>query len=1149
MKRIFLSAILLFSAILLTAATIEKTYYFSNPAFSKKGEYQRLSFTNTMLTSLPGQPVLPYHAISLLLPPGESAVSLEFIGEEEIVLEGNYQLYPYQPSRPLSDEPKRVFVKDESVYQSDELYPENQTGILSSEFMNGHGFAFSSFTPVHYHPQSGKISYYSKVTVRIKTVSTNNASTALKNLNTNPAILSKVKNLAQNPSAIKQYSQSKNRDADDYRLLIITPDQFKDEFDDLTDIYLERGVPSEVFTTEYIGNNISGQDLQEKIRNFIIQEYQDHAIEFVLLGGDVEHIPYRGFYCYVQSGGGYETSDIPADLYYSGLDGTWNDNGDSKWGEPGEDDLLPDVAVARFPFSTSSELTKLIHKSITYQNSPILGELTNPLLAGEHLYSAPETWGRDYLDLLIGERSDNGYTTIGIPNDYPIDSLYEHEQSWGGSDLMNAINQGKQFVHHVGHASPSTVAHLSTNEITNTNFSGANGVDHNFTLFHTHGCDCGAFDYNDCILERMVLIDNFAVAVIGNSRYGWFNEGQTEGPAAHLHREMVDALYHEKINHLAKAMAESKIQTAPWVTAPGQHEEGALRWNFYDLNILGDPALSVWTAEPIAIDVVYNNTLPIGTTTLSVTINSDGQAMENFTCTVMKDGVLHGYGITDATGETEIIFDPLVTEVGEAELVISGYNCLPDTNSLLFIPADGPYVVYAEHEIQDPDGNNNGLVDYGEFIFLDLSVRNVGSDPANNAQVTLISGDNNLVVLDDNENYGNIPAGDTVMVAEGFSLNVATNAPDQHVVTLQLVVVADEDIWNSDFEIMLQAPLLTLGNFVIDDSDGGDGNGRLDPGETANLLIDASNFGHSNCFDAMVNLETNSTWLTIEQSLFDLGDLTIDETKVAAFSVTVDDFAPEGSPAELTFELVSGDYYCQENIAATIGLLMEDFETGDFTAFEWRSSGQAGWTVTDEWPFEGSYCSKSGYISDLQYTDLFITLTTLGEGELSFCRKVSSEQDWDYLWFYIDDISQGAWSGEKDWEQFSYPLSSGTHTLKWSYVKDQNTSGGSDCAWLDNIVFPTTTTIISVEETSSDAPFTLFPNPSNGKFNLQLLSIQPDNVQVKVYNTMGKIVYEKIITAKNSTLISIDLGDANSGLYLVEISAGNAQWLKKVLVR
>ena len=190
---------------------------------------------------------------------------------------------------------------------------------------------------------------------------------------------------------------------------------------------------------------------------------------------------------------------------------------------------------------------------------------------------------------------------------------------------------------------------------------------------------CGGFDQSDCILERMVNIENFAVSVIGNSRYGWFNEGQTEGPAAHLHREMMDALYHEKMNHIGQAFTESKIQTAPWVTAPGQWEEGALRWNFYDINILGDPAMSIWTEEPISIQAVYENTIPVGTASTTVTVTSGGFPMENFTCAILKNGVLHGAGTTDNAGLAQIILDPVFTSAGTAQLVVSGYNCLPTT--------------------------------------------------------------------------------------------------------------------------------------------------------------------------------------------------------------------------------------------------------------------------------------------------------------------------------------------------------------------------------------------------------------------------------------------------------------------------------------
>ncbi len=83
-----------------------------------------------------------------------------------------------------------------------------------------------------------------------------------------------------------------------------------------------------------------------------------------------------------------------------------------------------------------------------------------------------------------------------------------------------------------------------------------------------------------------------------------------------------------------------------------------------------------------------------------------------------------------------------------------------------------------------------------------------------------------------------------------------------------------------------------------------------------------------------------------------------------------------------------------------------------------------------------------------------ITLTFSSGGNISFFRKVSSEAGYDYLRFYIDGVQQGQWAGEVAWSDVFYPVTAGTHTMKWSYVKDANTIGGSDAAWVDFINFP-----------------------------------------------------------------------------------------------
>jgi hypothetical protein len=64
---------------------------------------------------------------------------------------------------------------------------------------------------------------------------------------------------------------------------------------------------------------------------------------------------------------------------------------------------------------------------------------------------------------------------------------------------------------------------------------------------------------------------------------------------------------------------------------------------------------------------------------------------------------------------------------------------------------------------------------------------------------------------------------------------------------------------------------------------------------------------------------------------------------------------------------------------------------------------------------------------------------------------VSSELNYDFLQFYIDGVKQDEWSGEEDWALETYTITLGEHIFKWRYIKSIGISGGSDCAWIDNV--------------------------------------------------------------------------------------------------
>ena len=139
------------------------------------------------------------------------------------------------------------------------------------------------------------------------------------------------------------------------------------------------------------------------------------------------------------------------------------------------------------------------------------------------------------------------------------------------------------------------------------------------------------------------------------------------------------------------------------------------------------------------------------------------------------------------------------------------------------------------------------------------------------------------------------------------------------------------------------------------------------------------------------------------------------------------------------------------------------FETGAFEP-QWTFGGISPWTISSESPYDGLYCSRSGVIGHSQSTEMSIELYLTAAGTVSFYRKVSSESGYDYLKFYIDGVQQGQWSGTVAWGEVNFSVTAGLHTFKWSYSKDVSVVSGSDCAWVDYIIFP---------------PFAPPPDPAN----------------------------------------------------------------------
>lgn len=119
----------------------------------------------------------------------------------------------------------------------------------------------------------------------------------------------------------------------------------------------------------------------------------------------------------------------------------------------------------------------------------------------------------------------------------------------------------------------------------------------------------------------------------------------------------------------------------------------------------------------------------------------------------------------------------------------------------------------------------------------------------------------------------------------------------------------------------------------------------------------------------------------------------------------------------------------------------------------WNFGSVDPWTRTTSEAASGSYSVVSSNIGDNNTSEMTLT-ETFAAGMMSFDYKVSSEEDYDFLEFYVDDELVASWSGEINWTTFNYTISQGDHTLKWVYSKDESVSTGDDLGWIDNVSIP-----------------------------------------------------------------------------------------------
>ena len=1060
MKRTILVSIFLSIFLVGNASLIYQDFSFEYPDLKKQAEYVVVNQPGCLNSGKEGEPDLPYFGVTILLPPGEEISEVKILGSTYYPLKEKIVIKPAERQFPLSSDYDFDYqVKpDPNIYNSSVVFPANITGSIRTDFMNGHSIGNFLISTVKYKPALNQAEFLEEISLEIVTTTSARAQTALDLFKNKYRIEQRILKTVVNPETRFLYGNTETNRDEEYDLLLITNSTLFPHFQTYIDFKQARGFIVATETTEDIFLNYTGQDEQEKIRNCIIDYYENFNLSYVILGGDSapnqpsqDVIPHRGF-----SATAYSTpdSDIPADIYYSNLDGNWNNDGDSNWGESGEEDLYSEISIGRICIDDQVEIENFTNKLMLYQDAPVLEDIEKALMVGELLWASSGTYAKPYKEEIANGSSNYGYTTVGISENFTINTLYEMDGYWGPADIYNQFNNvGINLLNHLGHSFTDYNMKIYVSDVNTTNFQN-NGIDRGFVIGYSQGCYNGAFDNRDswegnyfstdCFSEEITTLETAEVANIGNSRYGWGQHGSTDGASQYFDRQFFDAIFGENITTIGDANADSKEDNVPYLSS----HEGAIKWCFYELNLFGDPSMDIWTAQPEDIVITYPASVPIGSQIIVMQTDTPFARLA-----VLQNGELIGRATADDIGNLEVnLFEPL-SDAQPLEISITGHNKNRFTGTIVVV-SDQPYVIFDNYQINDETGNNNGLADYGETIALDLTLLNVGNQPANDVIATISSNDEYVNIITGEVDFGFMDPESTMTIEDAFELEIMEFVPDQHTVHFDLEVSGSErDVWNSSFNLTLNAPVLTLEDPIVDDSVGGDNDGILDPGETAVLTFFTNNIGHATSPFATAIISCNEELVTIINTSADLGEIEAENSVSTNFEVSIDENMNIGVPVVFNYQVLAEPYEVENDFTLTIGLCIEDFESGDFLSYPWEFSGNSDWMISTT-AYEGQFSARSGTIGNDQNTCLEIELYVMTDSEISFYKKTSTENNYDFFKFYIDGQLQEQWSGEVPWSQSSYAVSEGEHSFKWEYNKDGMMTAGSDCTWLDYIILP-----------------------------------------------------------------------------------------------
>jgi len=632
--------------------------------FAPVGLYTRITGTGMELISDAGEPCLPVYSERIALPTGCHASGIRILNVHYMNMTGMFNVMPVQPPVPVSenDWSFEQVSPDPEIYSSSSFYPEDPVEFTGSGVISGIPIACIRVFPVRWNPASRMIELMTDITIEVEyECNSQSLLIARRSFNSELRSLEIVRNMVVNPGGVcgsgAELIDSGDLEYGEY-VIVATP-EFQDRAQDLADWKTSKGIPSNVYSTEWIENEYlgSGFDLQQKIRSFLTN-CRDEGVEYVLIYGDDDIVPGRDVQLIIEPL--YEEYP-PVDLYWSDINDLipgadmWDSNNNHIWGEYGLDnvDYHPDLWVGRASVNSLAECEIFNRKVFIYEGVCGSDYFGNDEISERMGYTTGEIWNQVY--------GSSGAEIISesVPGPWEEEKCY---QSSGTNSIVitdSMLNAGPHHVYHASHGSPTGFA-LPDGEYTADKFMNLTNISSGGlpAIWNSMSCSIGHFDDYECMADAWLNSPDGGGFGAFNARAGfadYINPGY--GPSEVLSRNFYEVLWIDDQFNLGVAHLMGMDEMIPPASVVQD-------WCMKEYNLLGDPELPIWTCEPSALDASHAAVVS-QVTVVTVTVTSNGIPVEGARVCLQKGdwktGDIYLIGCTDASGEHNFFVNPSST--------------------------------------------------------------------------------------------------------------------------------------------------------------------------------------------------------------------------------------------------------------------------------------------------------------------------------------------------------------------------------------------------------------------------------------------------------------------------------------------------------